>query len=107
LFTKKVIEYIKELPKGMTNYEIGKQLMRSAASVGANYIEANESLSKKDFVMRVKICRKEAKESIYWLKLSAAQKDKEEEKVKLMKRPNQKGRYYVLETYWLFVNSNW
>lgn len=37
--------------------------------MGANYIEANESLSKKDFVMRIKICRKEAKESCYWLKL--------------------------------------
>ena len=84
VFTKNVIEYIKELPKGMTNSEIGKQLMRSAASIGANYIEANESLSKKDFVMRVKICRKEAKESIYWLELSAPQKDKEEEKVKLV-----------------------
>ncbi len=38
-------------------------------SVGANYIEANESLSKKDFIMRIKICRKEAKESRYWLRL--------------------------------------
>ncbi len=37
--------------------------------MGANYIEANESLSKKDFIMRVKVCRKEAKESRYWLKL--------------------------------------
>jgi len=44
--------------------------MRSAGSVGANYIEANESLSKRDFLMRVKICRKEAKETQYWLKLS-------------------------------------
>ena len=38
-------------------------------SVGANYIEANEALSKKDFIIRIKICRKEAKESRYWLKL--------------------------------------
>jgi four helix bundle protein len=37
--------------------------------VGANYIEANEALSKRDFVMRIKICRKEAKESRYWLRL--------------------------------------
>jgi four helix bundle protein len=50
--------------------EIGKQLMRAAGSVGANYIEANESLSKRDFLMRIKICRKEAKETNYWLKLS-------------------------------------
>ena len=43
--------------------------MRSCTSVGANYIEANESLGKKDFLMRIRICRKEAKESGYWLKL--------------------------------------
>ena len=49
---------------------MGKQLIRSAGSVGANYIEADEALSKKDFVMRIKICRKEAKESRYWLELS-------------------------------------
>ena len=46
-----------------------KQLVRSSGSVGANYIEANEALGKKDFVMRIKICRKEAKECGYWLKL--------------------------------------
>ena len=40
-----------------------------SGSVGANYIEANEAFSKKDFLMRAKICRKEAKESLYWLKL--------------------------------------
>jgi four helix bundle protein len=69
-FTIKVRDYIKRLPKILTNIEIGKQLFRSAGSVGANYIEANEALSRKDFVMRIKICRKEAKESRYWLQLS-------------------------------------
>jgi four helix bundle protein len=53
----------------MCNYEDVKQLVRASGSVGANYLEANEALSKKDFAMRVKICRKEAKESIYWLRL--------------------------------------
>lgn len=60
---------LKKLPKTISNIEDGKQLARSSGSVGANYIEANESLSRKDFVLRIKICRKEAKESIYWLKL--------------------------------------
>jgi len=46
-----------------------KQLVRSSGSVAANYIEANEALSKKDFAMRIKICRKEAKESGLWLRL--------------------------------------
>jgi len=69
-FAKEVIEFVKTLPKTTANAEIAKQVIRSSSSVGANYIEANESLSKKDFVMRIKICRKEAKESIFWLKLT-------------------------------------
>jgi four helix bundle protein len=68
-FAKDVIEFANTLPKTMANIEIMKQVIRSSGSVGANYIEANEALSKKDFTMRVKICRKEAKESKYWLRL--------------------------------------
>ena len=68
-FTANVIVFINICPKTIVNIELTKQLIRSAGSVGANYIEANEALSKKDFSMRVKICRKEAKESRYWLKL--------------------------------------
>lgn len=68
-FAKRVRALIRQLNKCVSNIEDGKQVVRSSGSVGANYIEANESLSKKDFVMRIKICRKEAKESQYWLKL--------------------------------------
>ena len=84
VFAKNVIEYVRTLPKGITHIEIGKQLVRSAGSVGANYIEANESLSKKDFLMRIKICRKEAKESAYWLELSLPAKINESTKKELM-----------------------
>ncbi len=68
-FAKRVRVFAKKLPKIIGNLEDGKQVVRSSGSVGANYIEANEALSKKDFIMRIKICRKEAKESRYWLKL--------------------------------------
>ena len=68
-FAKAIRIFIKKLPKTIGNIEDGKQLARSSGSVGANYIEANESLSKKDFVMRIKISRKEARESNYWLML--------------------------------------
>lgn len=68
-FAKRVRDFIKNLPRTLTNSEYSKQLVRSSASIGANYIEANESLSKKDFLMRAMICRKEAKETEYWLKL--------------------------------------
>jgi four helix bundle protein len=84
VFAKNVIEYVRKIPKGIGYSEIGKQLVRSAGSVGANYIEANESLSKKDFIMRVKISKKEAKESHYWLKLSTPMKMYEHNKIELM-----------------------
>jgi len=68
-FAKAVRVFVRKLKKEIANIEDGKQVVRSSGSVGANYIEANDSLSKKDFVMRIKICRKEAKESRYWLRL--------------------------------------
>ena len=75
---------LKNYQKNIANFEIIKQLIRSAGSIGANYIETNESLSKKDFVLRIKICRKEAKETIYWLKLLVILEGKEEERRKLI-----------------------
>ena len=69
VFAKNVRVLVKKLDKSIANIEDGKQVVRSSGSVGANYIEANESLSKKDFIMRIKISRKEAKESRYWLRL--------------------------------------
>lgn len=57
------------LPKTSYNIEYGKQLIRSSASPGANYIEAIEAGSKKEFTYRLRICRKEVKESIHWLRL--------------------------------------
>lgn len=68
-FARDVALFCKKLQKTISNIEYGKQVIRSSGSVGANYIEANESLSKKDFLMRIKICRKEAKETAYWLRL--------------------------------------
>ena len=61
LFAQEVIGLVHALPRNIPNDEVGRQVVRSAGSVGANYIEANEALSRKDFLMRIKICRKEAK----------------------------------------------
>ena len=69
VFAKRARALVKELTKTIGNIEDARQLVRASGSVGANYIEANEALSKKDFVLRIKICRKEAKESRYWLRL--------------------------------------
>lgn len=79
-FTQKVIEYIEKLPKSLANTEISKQLIRASGSIGANYIEANESLGKKDFLMKAKTCKKESKESRYWLKLSKPNPEDNQEK---------------------------
>jgi len=83
-FAKNCRNFIKKIPKITTNYEYGKQLARSSGSQAANYIEANESLSKKDFVMRVKICRKETKETRLWLNLCDLNDDKELEKEQMV-----------------------
>ncbi len=81
IFAKRVRAFVKKLRKSIANIEDGKQVINASGSVGANYIEANEALSKKDFLMRIKICRKEAKESRYWLRLidtnDASELDKE------------------------------
>lgn len=69
LFAKNTRDFLNKLPKTPMSIDDARQLVRSSGSVGANYIEANESSSKKDFIYRIKICRKEAKESQYWLKI--------------------------------------
>lgn len=68
-FARDVRGFVKTLKWTVANTEDGRQLIRASGSVGANYIEANEALSKKDFLMRIRICRKESKESRYWLRL--------------------------------------
>ena len=62
-FAERCRDYVRKLPRTISNIEYGKQLIRSSGSQAANYIEANESLGKKDFQHRMRIARKEAKES--------------------------------------------
>ncbi|MBE0434039.1 four helix bundle protein [candidate division WOR-3 bacterium] len=83
-FARRVIDFAGTLPESISNREIIRQLVRSAGSVGANYIEANESLSRKDFLMRVKICRKESKECRYWLLLTRLGSDKDDKERTLL-----------------------
>lgn len=76
---------IRTVPKTISNIEDTKQLVRSSGSVAANYLEADEALSKKDFVMRIKICRKEARESRLWLGLITANESGESEQKQFIK----------------------
>ncbi|MBK7148170.1 MAG: four helix bundle protein [Bacteroidetes bacterium] len=69
LFAKEVRKFVMLLPKNFVIMEDAKQLVRASGSVGANYIEAQDPISEKDAFLRIRICRKEAKESGYWLDL--------------------------------------
>src|SRR3989344_8017196 len=68
-YGKRIIALCKSLVKNSINLPLASQLIRSGTSVGANYREANETSTKKDFLFRMRICRKEAKETAYWLDL--------------------------------------
>ncbi len=69
VFAKPSRTFVKRLPRTIGNLEDAKQFIRASGSIGTNYIEANESIGKKDFLMKIKTCRREAKESRYWLRL--------------------------------------
>jgi four helix bundle protein len=83
-FAKAVNKYVKSLPKTVASIENGKQLVRDAGSVGANYIEANEAVSRRDFIHRIRICKKEAKESQYWLRLTEPTDDNVQQRDQLI-----------------------
>ena len=68
-FAKQIIHVCQDLPANTVNFKLIDQLIRSAGSIGANYREANDALGKKDFAQRLRIARKEAKETIFWLEL--------------------------------------
>ena len=69
LFAERARNFCLKLPKNAANAEYIPQLIRAGSSPGANYIDANESIGDKDFKMKIKTCRRESKESAYWLRL--------------------------------------
>lgn len=79
IYAKEVRSFVKKNKMTLSNKEDSRQLVNASGSVGANYIEANEAISKKDFVYRIKICRKEAKESRYFLRLIDTDKNHDTE----------------------------
>lgn len=68
-FSRRIVRLCRALPKDVVNRRLADQLVRSGTSVGANYREANETQTKKDFRNRLRISRKEAKETVYWINL--------------------------------------
>jgi four helix bundle protein len=82
-FAKDMRLFVRSLTRDTANNEDIKQIVRSSGSVGANYLEANESLSKKDFLMRIKISKKECRETIWWLELLDIKDSQQAEQVRL------------------------
>jgi four helix bundle protein len=70
-FGEQVILFAKRLPRGDVNSPLISQLVRAGTSVGANYCEADNAVSKKDFRHKIGICRKEARETKHWLRMIA------------------------------------
>jgi len=68
-FAKSVIRMCKTVKYDSISDQLFKQVVRFAGSIGANYREANDALGTKDFLYRLRICRKEAKETLHWLSL--------------------------------------
>ena len=83
VFAERSRALVKRLPRTIGNVEDAKQFIRASGSIGANYIEANEAIGKKDFMMKIKICRREAKETCYWLRLLEVDDNLEHERQQL------------------------
>lgn len=68
-FAQRIRRFVNRLPRSMSNFEDSKQIVRASGSVAANYVEAQEGVSRKEFFYRIKVCRKESRESGLWLRL--------------------------------------
>ena len=79
-FSSELIILCKLCPKDIVNIPIISQLIRAGTSIGANYREANGASSKKDFQNKIFICKKESKETLYWLELIGGIIDNEKQK---------------------------
>ena len=89
-FGENIIDFAKSLSENTINKPLISQIIRSATSIGANYMEANQASSKKDFKNKIHICRKESNETKHWLgMISRANSDKNEECRKLWKEAHE------------------
>jgi four helix bundle protein len=89
-FGEKVIDFVKDLKQNVINKPLISQLIRSATSIGANYREANQAISKKDFRNKIHLCRKEVNETKHWLRMILrANPEKKEECEKLWKEAHE------------------
>jgi len=89
-FGEDIIDFAKTMKETTINKSLISQLVRSATSIGANYMEANQASSKKDFKNKIILCRKESNETKHWLRMiSKANSDKKEECQRLWKEAHE------------------
>ena len=90
LFGEVIIKFAKTIRENTNNRSLINQLIRSSTSIGANYMEADGADSKKDFRHKISLCKKEAKETLHWLRIIAvANPDQKEECRKLWKEAHE------------------
>ncbi len=82
-FGEAIIAFAKSVPQNVVTLPLIGQLVRASTSVGANYCEADDAVSKKDFRHRISICKKEARESKYWLRMIAAAEDNTKQEARI------------------------
>ena len=86
IFGENIVVFCRTLKQDAVTYPLINQIVRSATSIGANYCEANNASSKKDFRNKIFICKKESEETKYWLRLlTKSFPEKKEELRKLWK----------------------
>jgi len=84
LFGERVIELAQSLAQDRVNDVLVRQIVRSATSVGANYMEADSAGTKKDFKYKIDLCRKEAKETKHWLRMIAKANSNHKEAIRML-----------------------
>jgi four helix bundle protein len=83
-FAEKVIDVVNKIPQDAVNKKLISQIVASSSSIGANYLEATEGESRKDFIHKIGICRKETKETLHWIRLLNYNNKKLTEEFKLL-----------------------
>ena len=100
IFAYNIRKFVESMPKTMITFDYLKQILRSSSSVSANYIEAQGGITKKDFIFRVYICRKEIKETIHWLRLLDVdlKPEIEEKRKEMLKEANELASIFTAVT---------
>ena len=83
-FGESVISFCMDLPRDTITAPLISQLIRSSTSIGANYVEANNASSKKDFTNKIFICKKESQETKHWFRMLVRCLPKHENKIKML-----------------------